>query len=57
MIDYPKLIEQREAEKKELLMAYIESGKTKRDQAFFSIAIAGVEKIIREYKVKLTQKT
>jgi hypothetical protein len=56
MIDYPKLIAQREAEKKELLMAYIESGKTKRDQTFFSVAIAGVEKVIKEYRVKLTQK-
>jgi hypothetical protein len=55
MIDYQKLIASKEAEKKLLLLAYLESEKTVRDQAFFSVAIAGVEKIIKEYTIKLTQ--
>jgi hypothetical protein len=56
MIDYQKLIASKEAEKKNLLLAYLESSKTSKDILFYSRALIGIDQTIKEYTIKLTQK-
>jgi hypothetical protein len=55
MIDYQKLIASKEAEKKLLLLAYLESSKTSKDILFYSRALIGIDQTIKEYTIKLTQ--
>jgi hypothetical protein len=55
MIDYQKLIASKEAEKKNLLLAYLESEKTYIDLLFYCNAIIVIDQIIKEYTIKLTQ--
>ena len=56
MIDYPALIAKKQAEKARLKKVFSESDKSVKDHRFYNTAIREIDKEIKHYESKLTQK-